>query len=318
VAHYLVTGGCGFIGSHLCDALLAAGDRVRILDDLSTGKRANKPEAAELIEGDVADPACVARALAGTDGCFHLAAIASVEKGNRDWLGTHRSNLTGAIAVFDAARRARGGNPIPVIYASSAAVYGDNAQVPFGEDAVTRPLSAYGADKLGCELHARIAASIHGVPTVGLRFFNVYGPRQDPNSPYSGVISVFCERIMSGSPLTVYGDGDQVRDFIHVSDVVRLTIKAMTTPMTGGEVFNVCTGKGTTVRELADIIAELCQMSPDLIYRDPRPGDVRMSVGDSTRAFRQFGVRARLPLNEGLKDTLAATRERMTLHRRYA
>jgi UDP-glucose 4-epimerase len=151
-----------------------------------------------------------------------------------------------------------------------------------------------------------------------LRFFNVYGPRQDPNSPYSGVISIFCERIMSGSPLTIYGDGDQVRDFIHVSDVVRLTIKAMTTPMTGGEVFNVCTGKGTTVRELADIIGNLCQMSPDLIYRDPRSGDVRMSIGDSTRAFRQFGVRSRLPLSEGLKDTLASTRERMTLHRRYA
>jgi UDP-glucose 4-epimerase len=226
--------------------------------------------------------------------------------------------LTGCITIFDAARNLLGDKPVPVIYASSAAVYGLTERVPVTEEDAPQPMTAYGADKLGCELHARIAASIHGVPAVGLRFFNVYGPRQDPNSPYSGVISIFCERIMSGSPLTIYGDGAQVRDFVHVSDVVRLTAKAMTTPMTGGEVFNVCTGTGTSVHELAGIIADLCQTSPDLIYRELRPGDVRMSIGDSTRAFRQFGVRPSLPLSEGLKGTLAATRERIMLQRRYA
>jgi UDP-glucose 4-epimerase len=318
MAHYLVTGGCGFIGSRLCDALLEQGHEVRVLDNLSSGHRENAPPQAELMIGDVADRVAVRDALRDVDGVFHLAAIASVERSNDDWVGTHITNLTGAITVFDAARNLRGDGPVPVVYASSAAVYGLNERVPVTEEDAPQPMTAYGADKLGCELHARIAASIHGVPTVGLRFFNVYGPRQDPSSPYSGVISIFCERLMVGTPLTIYGDGEQVRDFIHVSDVVRLTMKAMTTPMAGGEVFNVCTGHGTTVRQLADIIAELCQMSPDIIHRDPRPGDVRMSVGDSSRAFRQFGVRARLPLSEGLKDTLAATRDRTRLQRRYA
>src|SRR5262249_54431964 len=151
----------------------------------------NLPPGAMLIEGDVADPAVVQAAMEGVAGCFHLAAIASVERGVRDWLGTHRANLTGAITVFDAARPTR----TPVVYASSAAVYGDVATVPISEEAHCRPLSAYGADKLGCELHARVASHVHGIPTVGLRFFNVYGPRQDPRSPYSGVISIFAERI---------------------------------------------------------------------------------------------------------------------------
>jgi UDP-glucose 4-epimerase len=318
MTHYLVTGGCGFIGSHLCDVLLEQGHDVRILDNLSSGHRENAPPQAELMIGDVADRVAVRDALRDVDGVFHLAAVASVERSNDDWVGTHVTNLTGAITVFDAARNLRGDGPVPVVYASSAAIYGLNEHVPVTEEDVPQPMTAYGADKLGCELHARIASSIHGVPTVGLRFFNVYGPRQDPNSPYSGVISIFCERLMSGSPITIYGDGEQVRDFIHVSDVVRLIMKAMTTPMAGGEVFNVCTGKGTTVRQLGSIIAELCQASPDIIYRDPRPGDVRMSIGDSSRAFRQFGVQARTTLSVGLEDTLAATRERLMLQRRYA
>ncbi|MGH7152360.1 MAG: NAD-dependent epimerase/dehydratase family protein, partial [Acetobacteraceae bacterium] len=186
MATWLVTGGAGFIGSHLCDALLRRGDAVRVLDDLSTGKRENLPAGAELMIGDIADPAAVERALAGVDGCFHLAAIASVARGIDDWLGTHCTNLTGTITVFDAVRR----HPVPVIYASSAAVYGDCPAQPLTERAPTAPLSAYGADKLGCELHARVARQVHGITTVGLRFFNVYGPRQDPDSPYSGVISI--------------------------------------------------------------------------------------------------------------------------------
>jgi UDP-glucose 4-epimerase len=318
MAHYLVTGGCGFIGSHLVDALLEQGNDVRILDNLSSGHRENASSRAELMIGDVADRVAVRDAVRDVDGVFHLAAVASVERSNDDWVGTHVTNLSGAITVFDAARNLRGDGPIPVVYASSAAIYGHNEHVPLVEEDMPQPMTAYGADKLGCELHARIASTIHGVPTVGLRFFNVYGSRQDPSSPYSGVISIFCERIMSGVPLSIYGDGEQVRDFIHVSDVVRLTMKAMSTPMVGGEVFNVCTGKGTTVRELVDIVAELCQVSPDIIYRDPRSGDVRMSVGNPARAFQKFGVQARTPFAEGLRDTLASTRERQALHRRYA
>ena len=194
---WLVTGGAGFIGSHLCEALLARGDTVRVLDDLSTGKLENLPPNVDLIEGDVADLDVVRDAVNGVAGCFHLAAIASVERGITDWLGTHRANVTGAITVFDAIRRLP--VKVPVVYASSAAVYGNVATMPITEQTERHPFSAYGADKYGCELHARVASHVHGIPTVGLRFFNIYGPRQDPLSPYSGVISIFCERISRGA-----------------------------------------------------------------------------------------------------------------------
>src|SRR5260221_1856111 len=243
MAHYLVTGGCGFIGSHLCEALLARGDRVRILDDLSTGKLENKPKNAELVRGDIADPATVEQAMKAVDGCFHLAAVASVEKANRDSLGTHRSTLTGTITVFDAASRARGGQAVPVVYASSAAVYGDNVDMPLSEVSATRPLSAYGADKLGCEMHARVASLVHHVPTVGLRFFNVFGPRQDPTSPYSGVISIFADRLRSGRPVPIFGDGRQTRDFVYVGDAVIPLQAAVRVMPPGGAAFNICTGR---------------------------------------------------------------------------
>jgi UDP-glucose 4-epimerase len=306
VAHYLVTGGCGFIGSHLCEALVAAGDRVRILDDLSTGKLANKPPSAELIEGDIADPACVAEALSETDGCFHLAAIPSIEKANRDWLGTHRSNLTGTIAIFDAARRARHDQQNPVIYASSAAVYGDNPQVPLTEDSATRPLSAYGADKLGCELHARVASHVHGVPTVGLRFFNVFGPRQDPSSPYSGVISIFADRLRTGRPVSIFGDGEQTRDFVYVGDVVAALLAAMRVLPSGSPVFNVCTGRATSVLDIARMIADLCGVTARIDFQPPRAGEARVSLGDPTRAAAALGTRATTELHEGLARLLGA------------
>ena len=301
---YLVTGGCGFIGSHLCEALLARGDRVRILDDLSTGKLANKPADAELIRGDIADPGCVARALTGTDGCFHLAAIASVEKANHDWLGTHRSNLTGTIAVFDAARHTRASQRVPVVYASSAAVYGDNKHIPLDEDAAARPLSAYGADKLGCELHARIATRVHGVPTVGLRFFNVFGPRQDPTSPYSGVISIFADRLRAGRPIAVYGDGKQTRDFVYVADVVAALLAAMRVMPAGGPVFNVCTGRAISVLDVAQAIAGLCGVTAKIDFQPPRAGEVRVSLGDPARAAAVLGIRATTELRGGLTRIL--------------
>ncbi|MGA9869102.1 MAG: NAD-dependent epimerase/dehydratase family protein [Acetobacteraceae bacterium] len=297
---YLVTGGCGFIGSHLADALLARGSGVRILDDLSTGKRANKPAAAELIQGSVVDAKAVAEAMEGVAGCFHLAAIASVERGNRDWLGTHAVNLTGTVTVLDAARAAG----VSVVYASSAAVYGDNPALPLAEDAATRPLSAYGADKLGCELHARVAGLVHGVPSTGLRFFNVYGPRQDPLSPYSGVISIFCERLRVGEAAIVFGDGSQTRDFVFVTDVVRALLAAMREASRQARVFNVCTGRATSLLDLVAAIAGTLGVDPAITFGPARPGDVRTSLGDPTAARMALGFDARTRLQEGLASTL--------------
>ena len=303
---YLITGGAGFIGSHLCDALIARGDRVRVLDDLSTGRRGNLPPAATLIEGDVADPAIVSQATNDVDGCFHLAAIASVEKGVTDWLGTHKANLTGSITLFDAIRRH--GRAIPVVYASSAAVYGDAARVPIAETDPCRPLSAYGADKYGCELHARVASHVHGIPTVGLRFFNVYGPRQDPKSPYSGVISIFCERIGAGKPVKIFGDGQQTRDFIYVADVVRALLAAMALRPADAPVFNVCSGTATAVEALAHLIADLAGRKLDVATASPRAGEIKHSLGVPESANRTLGLSERVPLRTGLANVLAWTR----------
>ena len=300
---FLVTGGAGFIGSHLCDALVDRGDTVRVLDDLSTGHRTNLPPGTTLIEGDVADPATVDAAIAGVDGCFHLAAIASVEKGVTDWFGTHRTNQSGAIAVFDAIRRQD--SRIPVVYASSAAVYGDATTVPVSESAPAAPLSAYGADKYGCELHARVASHVHGIPTAGLRFFNVYGPRQDPRSPYSGVISIFCERISAGAPIAIFGDGQQTRDFVYVGDVVAALCAAMALRPAGSPVFNICTGVPTSVAELASLIASLAGKPLHAETRPPRAGEIRHSLGVHELANLMLGLRERVTLRHGLSNVLA-------------
>jgi UDP-glucose 4-epimerase len=302
MATYLVTGGCGFIGSHLCKALLSQGNAVRVLDDLSTGSLANLPAAATFIHGDVVDPRLVLHAIAGVDGCFHLAAVASVELSNREWLRTHRTNLTGAITIFDAAIAA---GSIPVVYASSAAVYGDCLSLPLRESAEKQPLSAYGADKFGCELHARVAGKVHGLRSVGLRLFNVYGPEQDPKSPYSGVISIFCERIARGEPIEVFGDGHQTRDFIFVADVVTALLRAMDVPLPGERVFNVCTGRATSVLELAQTIASLCDQDLAIRFRAAREGEVRHSYGDATAAKQALGLGSFTGLRAGLAATLA-------------
>jgi UDP-glucose 4-epimerase len=304
MARYLVTGGCGFIGSHLADALLARGDEVRILDDLSTGTLINKPPGAQLVVGDVADREAVARAMADIDGCFHLAAVASVARTSEDWIGTNRVNLAGSVAVFDAARRHR----TPVVYASSAAVYGKPSALPLAETASTEPLSAYGADKLATELHARVATSLHGVPTIGLRFFNVYGPRQDPSSPYSGVISRFCHRLSQGKPVTVFGDGRQVRDFVYIADAVRALAAGMDRPAVAPAVINVCTGRMVSVLTLANIIAALCNEPCQIEASPARPGDIGVSYGDPTRLRRVLGVERSMDLVAGLRETLAALR----------
>ena len=304
MARYLVTGGAGFIGSHLCDALLARGDVVRVLDDLSTGRRQNVDPRCELVVGNVSDAGTVREAMTGVDGCFHLAAIASVARGNEDWVGTHQVNQGGTVAVFDAARGMGG---VPVVYASSAAVYGDRNDVA-GEGDAAAPRTAYGADKLGSELHARAGYIVHGVSSVGFRFFNVYGPRQDPASPYSGVISIFAALLMSRRGVTVHGDGLQSRDFIYVADIVTFLLAGMqqATTEAGALVLNACTGRETSVLTLTETIGRLLQVRADVTHGPARAGDIRRSVGDPRRAAAALGVYARTAIGHGLEATLAS------------
>jgi UDP-glucose 4-epimerase len=303
MAKYLVTGGCGFIGSHLSERLISAGHDVLVLDDMSTGKSENLAVGARLMVGDVADPKAVRTAMAGMAGCFHLAAIASVQRGNEDWLGTHRTNLTGTITVLDAARH---NGRIPVVYASSAAIYGDNADLPLRETSRPRPLSAYGADKLGCELHAQVGTLVHGIPTTGFRFFNVYGPRQDPHSPYSGVISIFINRLLNDTALTVFGDGLQTRDFIYVGDVVDHLEAAMRSPAHMARVFNACTGRATTLLHLIDTLGKLIGTTPRITYGAPHASDIRHSLGAPEFCVHDLGLRARTTLAQGLAVTVEA------------
>lgn len=304
MARYLVTGGAGFIGSHLVGELLRNGHDVRVLDNLSTGSRQNLSPDTDFRLGDVRDADAVRAALSDVDGCFHLAAIASVQAANADWLGTHQTNLSGAISVFEGALRAKNG-PLPLVYASSAAVYGETRRHPLNELAPTRPITAYGADKLGCELHAAAAAKTHGMGSVGLRFFNVYGPRQDPASPYSGVISIFAERSLRDLGVTIFGDGAQTRDFVYVSDVCKALWAAMRGNRPGEPlVFNVCTGRETSVRALADTVSRLTASHGSLSFAAPRPGDIRRSVGDPTRLAQAFGVSPSTPIDMGLVETL--------------
>jgi UDP-glucose 4-epimerase len=282
---------------------MARGDAVRVLDDLSTGSLANLPTGARFFEGNVADPAAVRCALCGVDGCFHLAAIASIQRSDRDWLNTHRTNLTGAIAVFEAATMRD--PPTPVVYASSAAVYGDCAILPIDETAKTQPISSYGADKLGCEQHAWAAKCTRHLISVGLRLFNVYGPGQDPKSPYSGVISIFCERIRQGSGIEVFGDGGQTRDFIFVADVAEALLRAMDLRPADAPVFNICTGRGTSVLELARTITDLCRQNLKIAFKPGRAGEIRHSRGDPTAAQHALGLAEPTDIRTGLAATLA-------------
>jgi UDP-glucose 4-epimerase len=254
--------------------------------------------------GDVADPVVMGRALHRAGGCFHLAAVASVARANQDWVGTHRTNMTGTVVVLDAARRA---GAIPVVYASSAAVYGDQGDQPIDETARTRPRSAYGADKLASELHGAVAFGVHGLATLGLRFFNVYGPRQDPASPYSGVISIFAARIAAGLPVTVDGDGGQTRDFIFVGDITRHLLAGMDclhlTP--GASVLNACTGRATSVLALALALGAATGRPAQMRFGAPRAGDIRCSLGDPARARAALHLVGSTLLADGLNCLLA-------------
>lgn len=315
---YAITGGAGFIGSHLADALLRAGYGVRIIDDFSTGKIENLDERCEIFRGDICDPSLVRRGLLGVSGCFHLAAIASVVRGNEDWMGTHRVNLGGFINVMDAARQLGG---LPVVYASSAAVYGKLSGTAH-EATRPSPLTAYGADKLGCELHARAGSLVHAIPSLGFRFFNVYGPRQDPESPYSGVISIFAQTLATGRPIQIDGSGEQTRDFIYVGDIVKFLLAGMSalreereTDEWVGLVLNACTGRETSVIDMARTIGDILSCEPSITHGPARPGDIARSVGSPSLANNMLGVTASTVLREGLAETLTSLSRQKSLLR---
>lgn len=292
----LVTGGCGFIGSHLVDRLIADGHDVSVLDNLSSGNRENLHGMARLTEGDVADAALVQKLAAKVDAIYHLAAVASVDRCTNDWLNAHRTNLTGTVTLFDAARERR----LPVVYASSAAIYGDNPHLPLAETETPAPLSAYGLDKWSCEKNAAIAWQFHQVPSIGLRFFNVYGPRQDASSPYSGVISKFMANAAAGRPLLFFGDGEQTRDFIYVGDVVALLTRAMRSTTTAARVFNGCTGTGISLKQLAATIGQVVGRPLAVEHAEARPGDIRHSLGNPLAAEQALRFRAVTSLEQGL------------------
>jgi UDP-glucose 4-epimerase len=302
MARILVTGGCGFIGSHVVDALLARGHEPLVLDDLSTGHRRNIPKAVTVIEGSVTDPEAVSGAMRNCDGVVHLAAIASVQKCNETWAESHAVNVTGTVRVFEAARDV---GRVPVVYASSAAIYGNNPNVPLRETEGGHPLTAYGADKFGSELHAGVAGRIHGVPSFGFRFFNVFGPRQDPSSPYSGVISIFASRFANDQPVKIHGDGSQVRDFVYVADVVAHVLAGLKAADVSAPVGNVCTGTPTTVLELAHVLKKMTGSTREPSFGPARAGDIRESIGDPGFSTCRLGVKAQRSLAEGLEVLLA-------------
>jgi UDP-glucose 4-epimerase len=309
---YLVTGGCGFIGSHLVDALIANKHEVVILDNLSTGKRENAHPNANLIVGDTTDYPTVEAALRGVHGCFHLAAVASVEKSVHEWAKTHTVNITSTVNIFQAASRKE--NKIPVVYTSSAAVYGDCLNFPISEKEEAKPLTAYGADKLSCDLHARVAWLVHGVRNIGLRPFNVYGPRQDPSSPYSGVISIFTDRLQRGLPITVYGDGEQVRDFVYVTDAVKSFTAAMAyledaDNASGHDIINLCTGRATSINKLIDTIATVANQALIRNHAPARKGDIRISVGDPSKMAKLLGQKLDVTLLQGLGEMMESPLE---------
>lgn len=302
----LVTGGAGFIGSHLVDALLASGRQVRVLDDFSTGWESNVATGAELVRGSVTDAEVVARAVAGCTVVFHLAAVASVARSIEDPRGSHEVCATGTLVVLDAARRA---GVRRLVYAASASAYGPaNDPAGLDEDTPVCPLSPYAAAKLAGECYCQAFAHTYGLETVRLRFFNVFGPRQRADSPYSGVIALFTAALLAGRSPTVHGDGLQSRDFIYVADVVAALTRAAEVPGISGRVYNVGTGRAVTVLDLLRELNRLSGTSVVPVHGPPRPGDVRHSRARIDRIRADLGFEPQVPFAEGLRLTLEWSR----------
>ena len=309
MSRYLITGGSGVIGSHLATSLHANGHEVHILDTLSRGQPDPVLRQCKLIVGDVTDSDSVDAAMQGMDGCFHLAGSDPASYAHGSWRDNHKVNLVGTVNVFNAAARY---GPVPVVYASSAEVYGNNATQPLSERARPSPLTAYGADKLACEYYARMLSSSEGVPSIGLRLFNVYGPRQHPDSPYAGIINRIVDQLMLGESVVLPDLGEQELDFIYVEDVVRMLVAAMQLPMQTHEIINACTGRMTSYKQLAGILASICYR-PLRIVNQPAGSDfICTRVGDPSRAAELLGIRAETRLGDGLTLTVRQIMENRT------
>ena len=308
---FLVTGGAGFIGSHLVERLLSDGHAVRVLDDFSTGRRDNlafvRPGMnVEIIEGDIRDGKAVAGAVTAVDGVFHEAAMVSVPRSVEQPELSCDINAHGTARVLDAARAA---GVRRVVYASSAAVYGETGAEPLSEREPPRPVSPYGLDKLYTEQLGVLYQALHGLETVPLRYFNVFGPRQDPSSTYSGVISIFASRFLAGDGVTIFGDGEQTRDFVYVADVVEANVRAMVGPYAGPRPLNVGGGGATTLKALARTIADIVGVEARVTYAPARSGDIRHSRADISAIAEALGFSPRWTVRSGLEALIKSSRQ---------
>jgi UDP-glucose 4-epimerase len=302
---YLVTGGAGFIGSNVAEALVRRGEKVRIFDDFSSGKRHNLRDLAadvEVVEGDLRDMAAVQRAVRGATGVYHQAALRSVPRSVDNPLATNDVNITGTLQLLMASRDA---GVKRVVAASSSSVYGANEELPKREEQILMPVSPYAASKLAGEHYCRIFSRLYGLETVSLRYFNVFGPRQDPDSQYAAVVPLFIQAALEGVPLTVHGDGMQSRDFTYIDNVVQANLRAMEAPGVGGEAFNIACGARYTLMDIVHAVERdlgrtlLCNHTPS------RPGDVRHTLADISKAERLLDFHPTVDFDDGMARTIA-------------
>jgi nucleoside-diphosphate-sugar epimerase len=303
MAQFLVTGGAGFIGSHLAEELVRRGHQVRVADALTTGKRSNLDHVpdVEFVEGDLADLTFAQRVVQGMEFVLHQAAIPSVPRSVADPLTSHRSNVDGTLNLLLAARDA---GVRRLVFAASSSAYGETSELPKHENMPSDPLSPYALQKVVGEMYLRMFTRLYGLETVSIRYFNVFGPRQDPSSPYSGVISVFATALLDGRPPTIYGDGEQTRDFTYVADVVNGVLKACDAPDASGEVINVAAGGRISLNRLYDTLRAIVGSQVKPVYAAPRAGDVRDSQADISKARRLLGFEPAVSLEDGLRRTV--------------
>jgi nucleoside-diphosphate-sugar epimerase len=301
LANYLVTGGAGFIGSHISETLVNRGHRVRVADNFITGYKHNIRDGVEFLEGDCADPAFAQRIVADMDYVIHQAAIPSVPRSVEKPLESHRANVDGMLQMLLASRDA---GVKRLVFAGSSSVYGDTEVLPKVETMAPNPMTPYALQKLMSESYGQLFTRLYGFETVTTRYFNVFGPRQDPGSPYSGVISLFIKALNDGTQPIIYGDGEQTRDFTYVSNVVDGVIRSAETPGVGGEVFNVATNSRISLNQLLDVLKKIFGSNVQPIYKEGRRGDVRDSQADITKAERLLGYKPTVSLEDGLRETV--------------